>query len=212
MNNIKRSFSLFIMALCSCTLSLLAQHTDIRKAMERYKGVNTLTGDVIRTKQNVTIKEYTIAHGHLYFKTPDKACMIFNENKDMLLMDGNTFTMVDGGQKSIAKGRTLNQFEALRAVFKQIISGKEDNLDIHELAVVDVALSGNIYTLTITPAAPEGGKAKRRMMFTSFVLTIDTKSSEFKSLRMNGQAGNYTQYDFSGFVLNAAVSDNVFKL
>ena len=36
------------------------------------------------------------------------------------------------------------------------------------------------------------------MMFSSFVLTIDTKSSELRSLRMNERAG-YTEYTFSNF-------------
>ena len=41
-------------------------------------------------------------------------------------------------------------------------------------------------------------KAARRMMFSSFVLTIDTKTSELKSLRMN-ERGGYTEYRFSGY-------------
>ena len=48
-------------------------------------------------------------------------------------------------------------------------------------------------------------------MFTSFVVTIDQKAGELRSLRMNEKGKNYTQYDFSNFQLNAPVNDSVFK-
>ena len=57
--------------------------------------------------------------------------------------------------------------------------------------------NGTLLVLTITPQ-PDSKKAARRMMFTSFVLTIDTKTSEIRSLRMNERSG-YTEYTFSGY-------------
>ena len=52
--------------------------------------------------------------------------------------------------------------------------------------------------LTITPQATDK-KSLKRMMFTSFVLTINTRTSQLQSLRMNEKAGNYTEYTFSNF-------------
>ena len=52
--------------------------------------------------------------------------------------------------------------------------------------------------LTITPTA-ESKKQQRRIMFTSLVLTIDSRTSALKSLRMNEQRGNYTVYQFTNF-------------
>ena len=43
--------------------------------------------------------------------------------------------------------------------------------------------------ITISPAK------KRRQMFTSFVLTIDSATSAIKQLRMNERSGNYVNYD-----------------
>ena len=48
-------------------------------------------------------------------------------------------------------------------------------------------------------------------MFTSFVLTLDLRLSELISLRMNEKGDNYTQYDFSDYVFDGAVSDSVFN-
>lgn len=138
-------------------------------------------------------------------------CMTFNEGSEMLLMDDNTFTMVTDGKKNVAKGKGNNQFESLLAVFKNITAGEDAAVDLSDMADVEMTKHDNICTLTVIPIVSDE-KAKRKMMFTSFVLTIDLKSSELRSLRMNEKGKNYTQYDFSNYVFNGAVSDTVFNL
>ena len=170
----KRLYILFITAILLCT-ALSAQEADIRKVAERYKGINTFTATVIR---------------------PNEAYMTFNEGKDMLIMDNGVFTMINDGQESIAKGVTHKQFEVLLIVLRNLLSSDSDSTDIKEVADMEITKQGNLCALTITPIIPDT-KAKRRMMFTSFVLTIDIQSSEFKGLRMNEKGKNYTQYDFS---------------
>ena len=59
---------------------------------------------------------------------------------------------------------------------------------------------GNNIVLTITPKA-DSKKAQRRMLFSSFVLTIDKNTSELKTLRMN-ERGGYTEYTFTGHKFN----------
>ena len=53
-------------------------------------------------------------------------------------------------------------------------------------------------------------KEKRRLMFTSFVLTLDNATGRLLSLRMNERGENYTQYDLSSHQPGAAVGDAVF--
>ena len=127
---------------------------------------------------------------------PNEAYMTFNEGKDMLIMDNGVFTMINDGQESIAKGVTHKQFEVLLIVLRNLLSSDSDSTDIKEVADMEITKQGKLCVLTITPIIPDA-KAKRRMMFTSFVLTIDIQSSEFKGLRMNEKGKNYTQYDFS---------------
>ena len=57
---------------------------------------------------------------------------------------------------------------------------------------------GKQLIITITPEAADK-KQQRRMMFSSFVLTVDAATSQLLSLRMNEKAGNYTEYRFSDF-------------
>ena len=54
---------------------------------------------------------------------------------------------------------------------------------------IAVAVKNGKKIITITPAK------KRRQMFTSFVLTIDSATSAIKQLRMNERSGNYVNYD-----------------
>lgn len=204
----KRLFTLFISAIFAC-INLFAQEVDIRKIAEHYKNMNTMTATATRTRHNAAMTDDVVAKGEFYFKNPDKMCMIFNDGKDMLLMDGSIFTMVNNGKKSIAKGETARQFESLQIVFKHLMSGKENNSEIREVADVEITKQNHICVVTVTPIVSDA-KAKRRLMFTSFVLTIDTQSFEFKSLRMNERGKNYTQYDLSDYVPDGVVSDSVF--
>ena len=174
----KRLYTLFITAILLCT-ALSAQEADIRKVAERYKGINTFTATVIRTKHHAAVAEDAVTKGKFHFMQPNEAYMTFNEGKDMLIMDNGVFTMINDGQESIAKGVTHKQFEVLLIVLRNLLSSDNDSTDIKEVADMEIT------------------KAKRRMMFTSFVLTIDIQSSEFKGLRMNEKGKNYTQYDFS---------------
>ncbi len=205
----KKLFILFITALFSC-VPLFAQDAEMQKAVDRYKNMNTLTATVIQTKHNAAVTQDVASRGYFYFKNPARMCMTFNEGSETLLMDDNTFTMVTDGKKSVAKGKGNNQFESLLAVFKNITAGEDAAVDLSDMADVEMTKHDNICTLTVIPIVSDE-KAKRKMMFTSFVLTIDLKSSELKSLRMNEKGKNYTQYDFSNYVFNGTVSDSVFN-
>ena len=101
---------LFFTALFACA-SLFAQKAEIQQAVERYKNMNTLTAAVTWTRHNAAVTQDVVTQGHFYFKKPGRMCMTFNDGKDMLLMDGNTFAMVTDGKKSVAKGEGSNQFE-----------------------------------------------------------------------------------------------------
>ena len=195
--------------LFSCA-ALSAQEIDFNSALERYKSMKTLKATVVRTKHNVAIADDVVTKGNFYFKQPSKACLTFDNGKDMLVMNGSTFSMVSDGKKSSAQGQGNSQYEAFQTVFKGLLSGEETDVNINDLADVDITKEGNICTLTVTPIV-EDAKERRKMMFSSFVLVIDLKSSELKSLRMNERGENYTQYDFSQYVFDGEVSDSVFN-
>lgn len=116
----KRLYILFITAILLCT-ALSAQEADIRKVAERYKGINTFTATVIRTKHHAAVAEDAVTKGKFHFMQPNEAYMTFNEGKDMLIMDNGVFTMINDGQESIAKGVTHKQFEVLLIVFRNLL-------------------------------------------------------------------------------------------
>ena len=200
-----------ISALLICT-GLSAQRADIRKAAERYKDANTVITNVTQIRHNTAIAQDIIAQGHFYYKKPNCQSMIFKDAKEMLLAVDNTFVMVkDGKQRTArAKGKGNNPFEVLQSVFRNLLSA-DDDTSLSELADVKLTKQGDICTITITPTVTDT-KVKRRMMFTSCVATIDLKVAELHRLRINEQGGNYTQYDFSNYLFNAEVSDNVFDV
>lgn len=130
-------------------------------------------------------------------------CIRLNNKKDMLLMDGNTYTLMEDGEKSIAKGKIMELFNVLQNVLQNIISNNPmADVTLCEAAQIDK--NGN--TITITPKI--NAKNKRRIVFTSFVIKFDKNS--LKSIRMNKTGENYTQYDMYDYTTNCNVSDNVF--
>ena len=195
---------LFILLPC---LTLSAQEADIRRLAEHYADVQTLSATVTRTRHNVVLAQDEVTHGHFYLKKPGKMCLSFDNNKDMLLMEAGTFTLVDKGRKSVAKGRNGQVLGALGAVLRGLFADGAYVSD--EAATVTVEQSGNRCILTVTPVL-KNAKEKRRLMFTSFVLTVDNASGRLLSLRMNERGENYTQYDLTGHQPGAQVEDAVF--
>lgn len=205
----KRLSILLITALLVCT-GLSAQRADIRKAAERYMKTNTLITNVKQTKHNAALTQDVVTDGHFYYKKPNNQSMVFKESGEMLIAVGNTFVMVKDGKQHVAKakGKGNNPFEILQDVFRNLLSA-DDDARLTDMADVKLEAQGNTCTLTITPIAT-GAKAKRRSVFTSCIVTIDLKTAEVRSLRINEQGENYTQYDFSNYVFDAEVSSSVF--
>ena len=195
-----------LLVLLPC-LALTAQEADIRRLAEHYADVQTLSATVTRTRHNVLLAQDEVTRGHFFLKKPGKMCLSFDDNKDMLLMESGTFTLVEQGRRTVAKGRNGQVLGALGSVLRGLFADGSYVPD--EAATVTVEQSGNRCILTVTPLL-KNAKEKRRLMFTSFVLTPDNASGRLLSLRMNERGENYTQYDLTGHQPGAAVSDIVF--
>lgn len=209
MKKILSFFTFFILSFFSF-ITFAQDQEMMQKAMERFKDMKSLTADVVQTKHNSMVAKDITSNGEFFFKKPNKMCMTFNSGKDMMLMNGEEFTIVKDGVRNTAKGGGNEQLQALTTILKNFSAGQESDIDLSDIADVDVAKKGNLVVMTVTPIVSDP-KAKRRQMFTSFVVTIDQKAGELKSLRMNEKGQNYTNYDFSNFKLNAPVNDSVFK-
>ena len=185
---------LILILLCQLTISV-AQQADFQKAVARYKDAVNVTASVTKTTHKQAVAKDVTSKGTLTMKRPATVSIVIDGGKDQLLMEGSTFTMVVKGKKHTTSSQKNVQFASFQTVFESILSGGQK--DISKLGDLTVIKQGGNLVLTITPQA-DSKKAARRMLFSSFVLTIDTKTSELKSLRMNERAG-YTDYTFSGF-------------
>ena len=185
---------LILTLLCQLTICI-AQQADFQKAVARYKNATNVTASVTKTTHKQAVAKDVTSKGTLTMKLPATVSIVIDGGKDQLLMEGSTFTMVVKGKKHTTSSQKNVQFASFQTVFESILSGGQK--DISKLGDLTVSKQGNNLVLTITPQA-DSKKAARRMLFSSFVLTIDTKTSELKSLRMNERAG-YTDYTFSGF-------------
>jgi hypothetical protein len=175
-------------------LCMQAQQTDFQKAVTRYKTAASATATVTKTRHNAAMTKETTSKGELTMKKPGHVCISIDGGKDMLLMEGSTFTMTVGGKKHTTTSQGNPQFATFQAVFEYILNGGEG--DLSKLSDLAVTKQGNNIVLTITPKA-DSKKAQRRMLFSSFVLTLDKGTSELKALRMN-ERGGYTEYTFTG--------------
>lgn len=189
----KRLFSFFLFA-CICIASF-AQQDEFRKAVAKYRNTSSVTASVVKTAHKNALKNDVVTKGNLIMKSPSEVSIVMQGEKDQLLMKGSMFTMVVNGKKHTTSSEKNIQFVTFQAVFESILSGGAK--DISSLNDLTMKKQGNSIILTITPQAANK-KAAKRIMFSSFVLTIDTKTSELKSLRMNERAG-YTEYTFSGY-------------
>jgi hypothetical protein len=106
--------------------------------------------------------------------------------------------MVVKGKSHKTSSQKNTQFATFQAVFEYILKGGDG--DLSKLSDLAVTKQGSNIVLTITPQATSK-KAQRRMLFSSFVLTLDKNTSELKSLRMN-ERGGYTEYTFTNHKFN----------
>ena len=72
-------------------------------------------------------------------------------------------------------------------------------------------MQGNSCTITIFPKV-KNIKSKRRMMYTSCIVIVDLKAAELRSVRSYERGENYTQYDFSNYIINAEIDTNAFDV
>ena len=165
----KRLF--FILAILFVQIGIFAQGSDFQRAVAHFKG-HSATAAATRITHKAALAKDATAQGTLTMKQPATVEIAIDGGKDALLMEGSTFTMTVKGKKHVTTSQQNPQFATFQKVFQLV--------------------------LTITPEAADK-KQQRRMMFTSFVLTIDAATSQLRSLRMNEKAGNYTEYTFTNF-------------
>ena len=190
---VKWVLPLFLLAFLP--LTIMAQQADFQKAVARYKNAKTVTANVTKRAHKDAVANDAVTKGTFLMKAPNEVSITMEGGKDQLIMQGNQFTMVANGKKHKTDSQKNIQFASFQAVFESILSGGAKS--ISQLTDLTMKKNGTLLVLTITPQ-PDSKKAARRMMFTSFVLTIDTKTSELRSLRMNERKG-YTEYSFSNF-------------
>jgi hypothetical protein len=140
---------------------------------------------VTRTRHQAALTTDAVTTGTLTIRKPDYICISTDGGRDQLLMDGTRFTMTTGGKKHVTDSRKNAQFATFQRVLHAVINGQP----VQQGEDMTVVTKNGLQTITITPTG------KKRQMFTSFVLVVDTKTSAIRQLRMNERAGNYVNYD-----------------
>ena len=142
---------------------------------------------VTRTRHQAALTTDAVSTGTLTIRKPNYICISTDGGREQLLMDGTQFTMTMGGKKHVTDSKKNAQFVTFQKVLNAVINGKP----IPTGEDLTIVTKNGLQTITITPTA------KKRQMFTSFVLVIDAKTSAIRQLRMNERAGNYINYDFN---------------
>lgn len=187
----------------------LAQQPDVMKqAMEGYKNLTSLSAKVTKTVHSEMVAKDMVTTGMFYFKKPAKLCITTNGGKDKLLTDGETFTIVQNGKATTASGKGNAALAPLISAIKGVTSGQQD-VDLSEVADVDMERDGNKIVMTIAPIVKSAADRKK-LLYQSFIITFDQKAGELRSVRLNGKGKNYELYEFSNFQAEAKIDDAVF--
>lgn len=142
---------------------------------------------VTKTSHKKAVKTDVVTTGTLTIRKPDYICISTDGGKDQLIMDGTKFTMTMGGRQHVTDSQKNPQFATFHTVLKAVINEKS----IPQSDDLTLTTKGNMTTVTIVPT-----DKKKRQMFTSFVLTLNTKTKALHTLRMNGRGEDYTEYEF----------------
>lgn len=196
----KKLLLLLLMVVCFVP-AMQAQQAAFEQAVAKYRTAKSATAAAVMVKHNKALTKNKTYTGSLSMKDPDKVAIVVGGGKEQLVMNGNTFTMVQGGHKRVASAKTASQFAAFKAVLQSVLSGGKTN--ISTVKGVKIAQQGGkvVVTMTLDPA--------KHLMFTSFVLTLNKTTNALESLTLNSKRG-YTEYRFTNFKFGGAVSDKVF--
>lgn len=211
MKKIFRILALVVVASLTTLTTVQAQDQDVMKqAMEGYKKINSMTASVKKTTHNEMVTKDQVSNGTFYFKKPAKMCVTTNGGKDKLVTDGETFTIVQNGKASTATGGGNSALTPLINAIKNITSGNEET-DLSDVADVDMERDADSMTMTIIPITKNAAE-RRKMLYQSFVIVIDSKAGELRSIRLNGKGKNYEVYEFSNYKMDVPVNDSVFNV
>lgn len=183
----KKSILAIVMAL-TCTLAF-AQYPDFKKAVAKNKNITTLTATATRTTHKAAVANDKVVKGTLTVKKPNSVEII--NGKDALIMNGTAFTMKKGPLKAHTDASKDSRYKTFHDVLQAIFNGGQT--DISKNPDVKFSKDGKNVILTITPVS------SKKMMFTSFVITIDGNAQEMRSIRLNQKGGSYTEYTFSNY-------------
>ncbi len=192
---------LFTLCFVLTALCSMAQSTDFKKAVAKYKNVSSLTATATRTVHKAAAAKDKVTPGSLQVKKDGKVAIV--NGKDALIMNGNAFTMKKGPLKAKTNAATDSRYKTFHDVLEAIFNG--GHTDLSKNNDVKMAKNGANVVLTITPSST------KKLMFSSFIITIDGKAQELRSIRLNQKGGSYTEYVFSNYKLGAAVNDKLFK-
>lgn len=188
-----RKFLLFLF--CLLSIGAFSQQADYQKACAKYKNIQSVTAKCQRVRHRAVVAKDEVLYGSFHMVRPDKVNITMDGGKEALDMQGTSFTMTMKGKPHKTSSKTNPQFKTFQAVWESILNGGTDLSAISEL---EMEKDGADVVITITPKVD--GKAAKRMMFSSFVLIINGKNGEVKSLRMNEKGQNYTLYTFSDYL------------
>lgn len=185
-----------LLLLCVLSLTTMAQTESLQKAVSRFKASTRVTAVATRIDHKAAVAKDDKVTGTMTIVSPNKMNISVAGGKEQLDMNGNDFTMVMRGNTHKTNSKKDNQFVAFQAVLTAIINGDATGID--QVPGVSMTEADGIVSITMDPTV--GQAQKKRMMFTSFVITLDVKKGEIRTLRMNGRGKNYTEYAFSGFI------------
>ena len=141
---------------------------------------------VTKTVHKKAVKTDVVTTGTMTIRKPDYICISTDNDRDLLMMDATKFTITIGGKRHTTDNRNNPQFTTFHDVLTAVINGQP----IPQTDDMTITTKGGQKTITITPVG------KKRQLFTSFVLTLDTKTSAIVHLRMNARGEDYINYDF----------------
>ena len=142
---------------------------------------------VTKTSHRKAVKTDVVTTGTMTIRKPDYICISTDGDKDQLIMDGTRFTMKMGKRQHVTDSKKNPQFATFHSVLKAVINQQA----IPQGDDLTIVTKGNTTTVTIVPT-----EQKKRQLFSSFSLTVDTKTKALLTLRMNGRGEDYTEYTF----------------
>jgi len=181
------------------------QDAEIARISEVTKSFSSISSDFIQVRESSLMDQPVKSTGSMYYKATDKLRLDYTSPESMsYVINGTKFTSIVGSK---TQTMDLSSAKKVSGTFNFIMSCVTGTCIADKTSFTSSAeKKGSDIVVTLVPI-----KKDIKQMFSSLVITFDSRTCYAKSILMNEKGGNTTTFTLSKTKTGVSLADTLFQ-